>query len=123
MVGEQNKFLLDFCLLILYATRIGFVVTAGELMRPIEMQKIYFDTGRSKTMRSKHLDKMAGDLNIFRNGIYINGLSGEKAEKIIRPLGKFWESLDKKNRWGGNFDMDWSKVDPWKDIGHFERIS
>jgi peptidoglycan L-alanyl-D-glutamate endopeptidase CwlK len=118
---EQAKFLLDTCLLIQYATRLGFKVTGDERYRPQEMQEIYYRTGRSRTLNSQHLDKLADDYNFFLNGRYINGLKSEEAEQILRPLGIFWESLDPKNRWGGNFDKDFSRKDPWIDSGHFER--
>lgn len=105
---EQEAFLLDFVKLIQFANSQGFTVTAGELLRPIEMQKIYMQTGRSKTMDSYHLKKLAGDLNFFIAGQYICTV------EMIRPLGEYWESLSPQNRWGGNFNA-------FKDVPHFER--
>ena len=118
---KQAKFLLDACMLIQFATRLGFKVTGGELFRPQEMQEIYYRTGRSKTLSSNHKEKLAVDLNFIKDGQYVNGLDGNAAEEILRPLGVFWESLDPQNRWGGNFDKDFSRKDPWIDAGHFER--
>ena len=118
---EQAQFLLDACLLIQYATRLGFTVTGGELYRPQAMQVIYYNTGRSKTLDSQHKDKLAIDLNFIREGQYINGIEPSKAEEILRPLGIFWETLGSYNRWGGNFDKDFSRKDPWVDLAHFER--
>lgn len=112
---EQELFLLDFIQLIQYAYSIGFTVTSGELLRPVEMQEIYVKTGRSKTMNSQHLKKLAGDLNFFKDGAYICSVEG------LKELGKYWESLSPKNRWGGNFDKDWDKEDNFKDAPHFER--
>jgi len=123
MIDEQAAFLLDFAALIQEAHRQGVTVTAGELLRTKEQQGIYVKTGKSKTMASRHLDKLAGDLNFFRAGVWINGLPAAQARDILAPLGKFWEGLNPKNRWGGNFDHDWSKDDPWKDVPHFERRS
>ena len=108
LVAEQAAFLLDFCLLIQWATENGYVITAGELLRPIEMQKIYVETGRSMTMNSNHIKKLAGDLNVFKDGKYLCTVEG------LRPLGEKWKSLSPKNRWGG----DWSS---FKDAPHFER--
>lgn len=105
---EQEAFLLDFCKLIVYITQQGFTVTAGELLRPIEMQTIYVKTGRSKTMDSDHIKKLAGDLNIFLNGKYVT------SKEVLKPIGEYWESLNKQNRWGGNFKS-------FKDLPHFER--
>lgn len=113
-VVNQAAFLLDFCRLVLWATEQGYTLTCGEVQRPIEMQKLYVERGSSRTMNSRHLVKMAGDLNIFKNG----KLCG-RAE--IEPLGRYWESLHPKNRWGGNFDRDWSKPDKFFDGPHFER--
>ena len=120
-VSDQHEFLQDFCLLIQFATRLGFKVSAGELMRTQDQQEIYFRTGRSKTLNSQHKLKLAGDLNFFKGGRYINSLPADEGEHILRPLGVFWESLNEKNRWGGNWDKDFNRPDPWKDIGHFER--
>ena len=118
---KQAKFLLDACMLVQFATRLGFKVTGGELFRPQEMQLIYYNNGRSKTMNSQHKQKLAIDLNFIKDGRYINALSSSETEDILRPLGKFWQSLSAQNRWGGNFDKDFSRKDPWIDAGHFER--
>ena len=105
---EQASFLLDACALIKYATEQGFMVTGGELARTPEQQAIYVQTGRSKTLNSNHLKRLAIDLNFFKDGQII----WDKG--ILAPLGAFWESLHPKNRWGGNFK---SLVD----CPHFER--
>ena len=105
---EQAAFLLDACKLITYATEQGFKVTGGELSRTPEQQAIYLKTGRSKTMKSIHLKRCAIDLNFFRDGKII----WDKA--TIAPLGAYWESLNIKNRWGGNFSN-------LVDCPHFER--
>ena len=105
---EQAEFLLDVCRLIQWATARGWMVTGGELARPVEMQKIYIETGRSKTMLSKHLDRLAIDLNFFKLGKYICSV------EALKEVGEFWESLNPKNRWGGNFKN-------FKDAPHFER--
>ena len=118
---EQQEFLLDFCLLVQFARRLGFKVTPGELKRTIEQQQIYFDTGRSRTMHSMHLLGLAGDLNIFKNGDYLLSYGPITAMEMIIPLGVFWESLHKNNVWGGNFDKDFSRKDPWIDVPHFQR--
>jgi len=105
---EQAAFLLDACKLIQYATDQGFAVTGGELARTPEQQAIYVQTGRSKTLQSNHLKRVAIDLNFFKDGKII----WDKA--TLAQLGAYWESLNPKNRWGGNFK---SLVD----CPHFER--
>lgn len=96
LVTEQAAFLLDMCKLIKYATEQGFTLTAGELYRTPEQQEIYLKTGRSSTMNSLHLKRLAVDFNIFKNG----KLVGDKA--TLAPLGAYWESLHPLNSWGGN---------------------
>ena len=95
-VAEQAAFLLDVCALVAHATKLGFVVTGGELARSVEQQKIHVQNGRSKTMSSLHLDRQAVDLNFFLDG----QLCYDKSK--LAPLGAFWESLHPLNSWGGN---------------------
>jgi peptidoglycan L-alanyl-D-glutamate endopeptidase CwlK len=108
LVQEQQLFLLDACRLIAFATKQGFVVTGGELFRTTEQQEIYVKTGRSKTMNSNHLKRCAIDLNFFKSGELVYD------KKVLQPLGDYWESLNKKNSWGGNWNS-------FKDVPHFER--
>lgn len=108
LVNEQAAFLLDVCILVPYATRLGFQVTGGELQRPVEMQAIYVRTGRSKTMEGYHLRRLAIDLNFIFEGQLCYDVMA------LRPIGAYWESLHPKNKWGGNFNS-------FKDLPHFER--
>jgi hypothetical protein len=108
LVAEQNKFLQDVVKLLVKAWEMGFTVTAGEVYRPTEMQAIYVKTGRSNTMHSKHNLRLAIDLNIFKDGQLTYD------PEIIAPLGTYWQSLSRKNKWGGNFST-------LKDTPHFER--
>ncbi len=96
MVNEQFEFLLDVSKLIIFSSENGFVLTGGELWRTTEQQQIYFDSGKSKTMKSNHLRRLAIDFNVFKNGTICN-----KEEMI--ELGNYWEGLHSDNRWGGNF--------------------
>jgi len=107
-VQEQAAFLLDVTSLIRFATEEGFVVTGGELERPIEMQKLHVQAGRSTTMNSYHIKRLAIDLNFFLKGVYVCD------KETLQKIGAYWESLNPKNSWGGN----WSS---FKDVPHFER--
>lgn len=112
---EQMAFVKDVQLLLAKAWELGFEVTFGEVARPYEMQEIYVKTGRSKTMKSSHLDRCAIDLNLFFNGKLCT-------RDQIQPLGKFWESLNPKNRWGGSWrGLVESKQSSFVDAPHFER--
>ena len=107
LVAEQAAFLLDVCRLLKHAADEGWVVTGGELFRTPEQQELYVKAGRSKTMNSNHLRRLAIDLNFFRADKLVSS-----AEEL-KSIGAFWESLHPKNRWGGN----WKFVD----TPHFER--
>lgn len=108
IVGQQFDFLLDVARLINYADAVGVVLTGGELYRTQEQQAVYVSSGRSKTMDSYHLKRLAIDFNFF--------IAGQLTydHELITALGAFWESLDGNNRWGGFFKN-------FKDTPHFER--
>jgi hypothetical protein len=108
LVQEQAAFLLDATALIQFATNQGFQVTGGELFRTAEQQEIYVKTGRSKTMNSNHLRRLAIDLNFIKDGKLCYDA------KLLEPIGAYWEALHPKNRWGGHFQS-------LKDMPHFER--
>lgn len=113
---EQEEFSRDVALLIQEAIRQGFGVRLGEVFRPIEMQQLYVQTGRSKTMNSQHLKKLAIDLNLIKDGKLCT-----RAQ--IEPLGDWWEALNPKNRWGGSWrGLVESKKSNFVDAPHFERI-
>ena len=75
----------------------GYELTFGEAYRTKEQQEIYFKQGKSKTMNSKHLDRLAVDFNLFINGVY------QTSTEAYKPLGEYWMSLDKNNVWGGSW--------------------
>ena len=113
IVPRQWEFLQDVAKLIIKAKELGLIVTGGELYRPLEMQRFYIMTGKSMTMDSKHLSRMAIDFNFFiTNSSGKSELTWSKTD--IQPLGLYWESLNILNRWGGN----WKTL---QDVGHFER--
>lgn len=108
LVPEQAEFLKDVCMLVDYASKRGFLVTGGELYRTAEQQDIYVRTGRSKTMNSYHLRRLAIDLNFFINSTPV------VTKEELQEIGDYWVSLNPKNQWGGNWNS-------FKDLPHFER--
>lgn len=108
LYDEQAAFLLDSCRLVAMATDLGFKVSARELGRTPEQQAIYVQTGRSQTMASNHLRNCAIDLYFMKDGALVMDKAG------LQPLGDFWQSLNPKNSWGGNWNS-------FKDLPHFER--
>ena len=55
---------------------------------------------------SNHKLRLAHDFNLFVKGEYMT------SSEDFRELGRFWEAMDKRNRWGGRYD----------DGNHFETI-
>lgn len=108
LVDEQWAFLQDFAKLVEYARQKGMVLTGGELWRTPEQQQLYYNQGKSRTLKSNHLVKCAIDLNIIKDG----KLSSSRDDYSI--LGAYWESLSPKNKWGGHFNG-------FIDMPHFER--
>jgi peptidoglycan L-alanyl-D-glutamate endopeptidase CwlK len=111
MVAEQMAFAKDISTLILYVfEQPGWGVTLGEAYRTVEQQKLHVQAGRSLTMNSQHIKRLAEDLMFFKDGKLI----WEK--ELIKPFGEKWKSLSPgKNRWGGDFTR-------LVDVPHFERI-
>ena len=97
--SQQIKFTKMVAELISWAYCQGYGLTFGEAMRTPEQQAIYIQQGKSKTNNSKHLVRLAVDLNLFIDGEYKGDTASYKA------LGEYWESLDPDNVWGGRFSF------------------
>ena len=104
---NQIIFSLNIADLIHFANSESIGLTFGDAYRTKAQQKHYVNTGKSKTMNSKHLRRLAVDFNFFIDG----ELTYDK--KTLQKLGDFWEGLHHKNRWGGNFKS-------FTDTPHFE---
>lgn len=119
---KQRIFTRNIGKLILFAYENAFALTFGEVARTIEQQRIYFKSGRSKTMNSRHLDRLAVDFNIF----YINALLFTDSKEylvdleICRVLGDYWESLHPDNVWGGDWNRNGIMDETFRDPYHFE---
>lgn len=110
---QQRVFTLNVAKLIQFAFSKGIELTFGEAYRTREQQLLYVQSGKSKTMNSNHLRRLAVDFNFFKNG----NLTYKFED--IKEIGDYWESLHPKNRWGG----DWNKndiKDGFIDTPHFE---
>jgi hypothetical protein len=112
---KQSVFALNVSKLIAFAYGQGYELTMGEVLRTEAQQMIYVNMGRSKTVNSKHLQKLAIDLNLFKDGKILT----MPAE--YKPLGEYWVTLNSENRWGGDWDKDSDLNDEtFPDPGHFE---
>ena len=100
---KQQIFALNIAKLIIWANEQGYKITLGEALRTKEQQAIYVKLGKSKTMNSGHMNKLAVDLNLFKDGEYLT------SQEDHEPLHKYWETLHPNNK----------KMIPW-DANHYE---
>lgn len=121
---KQKLFTGHVAQLIEFAIHNEFQLTFGEVWRTIEQQKIYFDTGRSKTMDSRHLQRLAVDFNIwFENRMLFQDSSRYIEDlEVVRPLGDYWCGLDTFNVWGGDWNRNRVLDETFRDPYHFERV-
>lgn len=94
----QSKFALMVTKLIQHMYREGYEVTLGDAYRD---PQVHGEVGEKKSYSSaysNHKRRLAIDLNLFKEGVYL--ASSQEHERF----GKYWESLDEDNRWGGRFD-------------------
>lgn len=93
---KQSRFARDVAKLITYAYSIGYEITFGEAWRSPEQAKWNAAQGIG-TANSLHIDRLAIDLNLFREGRYITDSEGHSL------LGAWWKSLGNDYKWGGDF--------------------
>ena len=81
--------------LIIYAYSMGYEITLGDAYRD---PRLHGDMGIKKgygSAKSFHKLRLAIDLNLFKDGKYLEGTSDHK------PIGEWWESIG--GTWGGRF--------------------
>jgi len=94
--GRRERFSRKFAVLILVAHELGFTVAIGDVKRCKKCP------GSPKSL---HLDGLAGDLNIYKEGVY------QRTTEAHETLGKIWEMMG--GTWGGRFSdgnhysMEW----------------
>ena len=120
---DQAAFTHHVALLILRAASFGYACKVQEWNRDLETQRRYVAEGASKTMASKHLDKIAVDLYLLKDGAILSPDPKSPDAEHYRPLGEYWEALG--GRWGGRFGLeDRSDAIQAKQLGwdccHFE---
>ena len=82
--GKQSKFVWMVARLIWFAKNNGYELTFGDA---------WAKTGHIDG--SLHYSRLAIDLNLFRDGVYLTETEDYK------PLGEFWEGIG--GSWGGRF--------------------
>lgn len=107
-LGEaQRTFAVDVARLIPWAVAMGYEVTFGWAYRPPEFSELYAKM-KVGIANSLHELRLAVDLNLFRDGVYLT------QTEHYKPLGDHWKSLRPENAWGGDFQTN-------PDGNHFSR--
>lgn len=92
----QSEFVIAVAKLIVWATGQGYEFTFGEAWRTPEQAAL--NAARGTGIRtSLHVDRLAIDLNLFRNGVFLSDSESH------RPLAVYWKTLHPLARWGGDF--------------------
>ena len=102
---KQAKFLIYVSKLVAFAYSQNIRIFVNEWYRTKERQEQLVKEGKSLTMNSKHLDGLAVDLVILKDG------QASWNCKDYEPLGEYWEQ-HLGQTWGGNWKQ--------KDCVHFE---
>lgn len=92
----QERFAQDAARLIQKAAELGYGVTLGDAYRTPAQAAANAASG-SGIANSLHCERLAIDLNLFKDGVYITDEHGH------RELGTWWETLSAGHRWGGRF--------------------
>jgi len=108
---QQALFTKNAVNLIQYLTEsLGWKVVMGEVWRREVTQKWLLEKGWTRTLKSDHLKKLAIDLFVWIEGIFLD--NAEENKEIMASAGNYWKSLHPQNYWGG----DYKKL---VDINHF----
>jgi len=104
---QQIKFTQDICTLVLELKQRNIDVVFEEFKRTPEQQELYYKQGLSKTLLSAHINKLAGDISLFKDGKYT------QEKEVYKIASEIWQALDEHNISG--FTWGW-------DYNHFERM-
>lgn len=104
MSKNQEEFAQSVARLIQKASQLGYGVTFGEAYRTPEQAALNAAKG-SGISNSLHTERLAIDLNLFKDGTYITDDHGH------REIGAWWKTLGPAYRWGGDFRK--------KDFNHY----
>jgi hypothetical protein len=94
---KQSLFVRLVGLLIAEAYARGYELTFGESWRTPEQAKLNAAKGKGIS-NSLHIDRLAIDFNLFRDGKFLS------ASEDHKQLGEWWEKQHPLCRWGGRFN-------------------
>lgn len=93
---KQEHFALQIAAFIQLLHFRGYGVTFGEAYRPAWVAEHYSTTGQG-IRNSLHCQRLAIDLQIFKDGVWLTNVDD------LKDAGAIWESGGPGFRWGGNF--------------------
>jgi hypothetical protein len=94
--AKQKLFARLLVQLFTIAFDLGYEITLGEAWRPPVTAAYYAGTGQG-IKNSNHTLRLAVDINLFKNGVYLT------ATEDYKFLGDHWKVLNSLCRWGGDF--------------------
>lgn len=92
----QEEFAQSAAKLIQKAVDLGYTVTMGETWRTPQQAALNASDGKG-IAHSLHIERLAIDLNFFKDGQYVQDGS------LLKEVGEWWKTLGPKYRWGGDF--------------------
>ena len=96
MSALQEEFAQSAAKLIQQAAAMGYTVTLGEAWRTPQQAALNAQAGTGIS-NSLHIQRLAVDLNFFKDGLYITDGSQ------LAAVGAWWKSLGPMYFWGGDF--------------------
>ena len=109
LYNRQVEHTKNIGLLIGFAYASGYELTEGEAWRTPQQAQWNAAHGLGSA-HSVHMDRLANDFNIFKDGQMCT-----TAEEV-KPLADYWKTLSPDNCWGGDFTGKTAG-----DIGHFSQ--
>lgn len=99
---KQSIFAFHVARLLLHMNTNSYEFTLGEVYRsPQEAKRLYdlYKAGKGPraTLNSLHTKKLAIDINLFKNGQYLESTESHKV------FGKWWENQHPNCNWGGRY--------------------
>ena len=95
LFSKQTKITRMLVDLLNFAHSNGYEVTLGDAFRDPRVFGAVGETKGYGNARSAHKQRLAIDLNLFKDGQYLG------SSEDHRPLGEYWESIG--GTWGGRF--------------------
>lgn len=107
LISQQQAFAKALPRLLDKAHALGYSVTLGDAYRDPRVHGALGKKGSYSSANSRHKMRLAIDLNLFKDGKFLNASSDHL------PLGMFWQSMG--GIWGGYQDgnhYEWPLVGP-----------